>query len=252
MFKNNGQKIVATIEVRMASSRLPGKVMLPLAGKPSTARLIERLRRARYLDEIVVATTENTADDGLAALALQLGVKVFRGSEADVLGRVLGAARSVAGDIIVEVTGDCPLLDHALVDPGLEEFFARDVDYAGNIVPVTFPIGFDVQVFPTAVLARVDALTQDPLDRVHVSYYIYTHPETFRIYNWAAAGEYHWPDLRVTLDERADYELLNIIFKCLLPINEDFTALDVIRFLRDNPQLLAINQHVRQKELSEG
>ena len=167
------------------------------------------------------------------------------------MGRVLAAAEANKAEIIVEVTGDCPLVDHRLIDRGIEEFFNRKIDYASNIIPVTFPIGFDVQVFPTKVLAEVARLTTDPVDRVHVSYYIYNHPEQYRLYNWSAEGEYYWPELRVTLDEKADYELLKIIFERLLPINEDFTALEVIKFLRANPKLLDINKHVRQKEIDE-
>ncbi|OGH64491.1 MAG: hypothetical protein A2821_03145 [Candidatus Magasanikbacteria bacterium RIFCSPHIGHO2_01_FULL_41_23] len=251
MYQKFPQKIVATIEARMTSSRLPGKVMLPLAGKPSTERLIERLKRSAYIDEIIIATTVNVADDILEELANCLRVKCFRGSEEDVLGRVLAAAEANKAEIIVEVTGDCPLVDHRLIDRGIEEFFNRKIDYASNIIPVTFPIGFDVQVFPTKVLAEVARLTTDPVDRVHVSYYIYNHPEQYRLYNWSAEGEYYWPELRVTLDEKADYELLKIIFERLLPINEDFTALEVIKFLRANPKLLDINKHVRQKEIDE-
>lgn len=250
MYKN--KKIVATIEVRMTSTRLPGKVMLPLAGKPSTERLVERIKRSKYIDEIVLATTVNEADQPLVDLARKMGIKYFRGSEFDVLSRVLTAAHSVQADIICEVTGDCPLVDHALVDRGIEEFFQQQVDYASNIVPVSYPIGFDVQVFPVSVLEEVDRLTTDPIDRVHVSYYIYKHPNKFKIYNWSAEGDYYWPDLRVTLDEREDYELLNIIFERLLPINSDFTALDVIQLLRREPQLLEINKKVRQKGVAEG
>lgn len=229
--------------------------MLPLAGKPSTERLIERLKRSKYLDEIVIATTVNDADHPLVDLANRLGVKYFRGSELDVLSRVLGAAQSVNADIICEVTGDCPLVDHALIDRGIEEFFAPrhgGLDYLANFITASFPIGIDVQVFPTAVLAKVNELTQDPIDHTHVSYYIYNHPEHFRIYNWTAEGEYYWPDLRVTLDEKEDYELLNKIFEKLLPVNEDFTALDVIRLIKNEPELLEINKNVRQKEASEG
>lgn len=247
-----GKKIVATIEARMTSSRLHGKVLLPLAGKPALERMIERLKRCRYLDAIVVATTVNVADEPIIALAKKLEVDYFRGSELDVLGRVLGAAQAVNADIICEVTGDCPALDHEFIDKGIEQFFRHGVDYFSNIAPATFPIGFDVQVFPTNVLAEVDKITHDPLDRTHVSCYIYNNPERFRIYNWTAEGEYYWPELRITLDEKDDYKLLNIIFEKLLPVNEDFTALDVIRLLRREPQLLEINKHVRQKDIKEG
>ncbi len=252
MIKERNKKIIATIEARMTSTRLPGKVLLPLAGKPALERLIERLRRSEYLNEIVVATTINKADNPIVELADKLRVKHFRGSEEDVLGRVLGAARSVDADIIAEVTGDCPLVDWRLIDKGIEEFFSRKADYASNLINPSFPIGFDVQVFPTAVLAEVDELTHDPIDRTHVSYYIYNHPEKYKLHNWQADASCHWPDLRVTLDEKEDYELLNIIFEKLLPRNEDFSASDVIIFLKNNPKLLEINKNVRQKDAQEG
>lgn len=252
MYQNNGQKIVATVEVRMTSSRLPGKVLLPLAGKPALERLIERLKRSKYIDEIVVATTVNDADQSIVELAQKLGVSCFRGSEDDVLSRVLGAAQSVNGDIICEVTGDCPALDYRLIDQGIEDFFTHDVHYVGNVYPSTYPIGFDVQVFPTKVLEEVNRLTQDPLDHTHVSYYIYMHPDRFKVRMWKSEGEYNWPELRVTLDEKADYEFVNAIFEKLIPENEDFSALDVIHLLKKEPQLLEINKHVRQKDLSEG
>lgn len=251
MIKEQNKKIIATIEARMTSTRLPGKVLLPLAGKPALERLIERLQRSEYLDEIVVATTINKADDPIVELANKMRVKHFRGSEADVLGRVLGAARSVDADIIVEVTGDCPLVDWRLIDKGIEEFFRQKADYASNLINPSFPIGFDVQVFPTAVLAEVDKLTQDPIDRTHVSYYIYNHPEKYKLHNWQADAKYRWPDLRVTLDEKEDYELLNIVFEKLLPRNEDFSAEEVIEFLRANPAISAINKNIRQKDVQE-
>lgn len=253
MYKNSGKKIIVTIEARMTSSRLPGKVVMPLAGKPDLERLIERVKRSRYVDDVVVATTINNDDDVIVALAERLGVKYFRGSEYDVLQRVLFAARSVNGDIIVEITGDCPLVDWRLIDRGIEEFFESGADYAANnLEPLTFPNGFDVQVFPVAVLAEADRLTRDPIDHVQVTPYIYNHPERFTVHRWEAAADTYGPELRVTLDEIKDYELLDIIFKRLLPENEDFSAADVVALLRKNPELVAINKNVRQKHVSEG
>jgi len=252
MYKKNNKKIVATIEGRMTSSRLHGKILMPLAGKPALERLIERLKRSKYLDEIVVATTINDSDDPVVKLAKRLGVKYFRGSEDDVLGRVFKAAKSVNGDIIVEVTGDCPLVDWRLIDRGIKEFFERKVDYASNVIRLSYPIGFDVQVFPVAVLAEVNKLTDDPVERTHVSYYIYNHPEKYKLYNWQADKECFWPELRVTLDEQADYEFLNAIFEELLPKNEDFSVYDVINLLKNNTKLLNINKHVKRKDPSEG
>lgn len=253
MYTGSNKKIVATIEARMTSSRLPGKVLLPLAGKPALGHLIERIQNSKYVDEIVVATTINYADERIVSLAKSLGVNYFRGSEDDVLSRVLLAAQSVHGDIIVELTGDCPLVNGELIDRGIEEFFSHDVDYASNTLTRSYPDGFDVQVFPVAVLAEVAKLTQDPVDRVHVSLYMYNHPERFRLHNWLPTKkELFWPDLRVTLDEKADYELLNIIFEKLLPDNKKFGVSEVITFLRNNQQLLAINKNVRTKNTAEG
>ncbi|MDD5431179.1 MAG: glycosyltransferase family protein [Candidatus Pacebacteria bacterium] len=245
----NGKKITATIEARMTSSRLPGKVLMPLAGKPALERMIERLKRSKYLDDIVIATTVNNADDEIVRLAEQLGVKAFRGSEDDVMGRVLNAAMSAKTDIIVELTGDCPLMDSVLVDRGVEEFFSGQYDCAANVIKRSFPDGFDVQVFPVSVLAEAEKETSDPLDREHVSYFIYKNEGRYKINHWFAEKEYTWPELRVTLDEKNDYELINAIFEKLLPVNEKFSYIDVINLLRNNPELSQINKDVKAKHV---
>lgn len=251
MYQNNNRRIVATIEARMTSSRLPGKVLLPIGGKPALELLIERLKRSKYLDVICVATTTNDADDPIVEIAKRLGVDCFRGSESDVLGRVLGAAQSVNADIIVEITADCPFMDPLLVDRGIEEFFTHEVDYVGNTTdPVisTYANGFDVQVFPTTLLAEVDKITQDPIDRTHVSYYVYTRPEKYRCFNWEAEPESYGPDLRVTLDEKYDYEALVAIADALIPLDQNFSAKQITQFLHAHPEIVAINNKVRQKE----
>lgn len=252
MYRNDKRKIIASIEARMTSSRLPGKVLLPILGKPALAIMVERVKKSKYIDSIIIATTINTQDDPIVKLAQEMGVNYYRGSENDVLGRVLEGARSIKADIIVELTGDCPFADPALIDRGIEEFFSREVDYASNTIEPTFPNGFDVQVFPTDILARVDKETNDPIDRVHVSYYIYMHPEKFRVYNWVADENNSGADLRVTLDETADYELIQKIFESLSQINENFSASDVVQFLRKSPDLVEINKYVRQKDVNEG
>ena len=242
---------MAIIEARMTSSRLPGKVLLPITGMPALEMLISRLSRSRFLDAICVATTSNSSDDSLVALAQKLRVEYFRGSESDVLGRVLGAAHQSRADIIVEITGDCPFVDPELVDRGIEEFVTHDVDYASNTIEPTYPNGFDVQVFPTSVLADVSRMTDDPIDRTHVSYYIYMHPEKYRCHNWKAPPESYGPELRVTLDEQDDYEALNAIAQALQKSGPGFTAHSVVQFLRQNPDVVAINKHIRQKEIHE-
>ena len=252
MYKDRKEKIIATIEARMTSTRLPGKVLLPLGGTTVLGLLIERLKRSQYLDAICVATTTNAQDDRVAALAKELGVECFRGSEADVLGRVLGAAQANKADIIVEITGDCPFTDHRVVDRGIEEFFTRSVDYVSNALSVTYPRGgFEVQVFPTSVLAEVDTLTQEPIDRTHVSYYIYQHPEKYRLYNFEAPQAARAPELRVVLDERDDYKLITKVFAELYPQNPDFSVEDVVKYLRAHPDVAALNKNVRGKKAHE-
>lgn len=254
MYKDHAKKIVAIIEARMTSTRLPGKVLLPLAGKPAIERIIERLKRSRYLDDIVVATTVNKADDKLVKIVEELGIKCHRGSEDDVLSRVLSSAHESGADIIVEITADCPLVDPLLVDEGIEKLFEGDFDFTANNTSSTptFPDGFDVRVFPTDVLDRVDKLTDDPIDRVHVTYYIWMHPEMFKVLEWNADKEHFGPDLRVTLDEMDDYRLLNEIFLKLLPIKENFGASDVVSLLRSNPALVEINKKIKSKKAHEG
>ena len=236
----------------MRSSRLPGKVLLPLMGRSSLARMIERVRKSKYADAIVVATTIHPADDAIVSSAKELGVRFFRGSEQDVLNRVLSAAQSVQADIIVELTGDCPLMDWRLVNRGIEEFFNHQVDYASNAIKPTFPNGFDVQVFPTKILAEVADLTKDPIDRTHVSCYIYNHPDRYKLHNWTAGDDYFGPEFRVTLDEQADFQLLEAIFGELYLKNNDFSAADVVALLRQRPDLVELNRYVKQKEISEG
>src|SRR5262249_8140825 len=156
-------------EARMASSRLPGKVLADIAGRPALMRIVDRLRRATTVDAIVVATTLHPADDAVARAAEALGIQCFRGSETDVLNRVVQAHRMMATDIVVEVTGDCALIDPKVIDLGVSTFLAHDVDVVANVVKPSFPIGIDVQVFPLAALAEVEASVHDPAVREHVS-----------------------------------------------------------------------------------
>jgi|SRR2546422_1377036 len=240
-------RIVATIEARMTSTRLPGKVLLPVAGKPLLRHLIERLQRVNSLDEIVVATTINKADEAIVKLAAELGVGCFRGSEEDVLGRVLGAAKSYRADIIVEITGDCPAIDPDVIGRCIAEYFSTGADFVSNTLQPTYPWGMDTKVFSTRVLEEVDRLTQDPADREHVSLYIYEHPERYRLHNVSAPPELTWPQMHVELDTPEDYELFKAIFEALYPQNPAFTLYDMIKFLKDHSDIAGINAPIQRK-----
>lgn len=250
MSDDAGLKCVATIEARMTSTRLPGKVLMLAGGKPLLQILIERLRRAPGLDGIVLATTENSTDDPVAALGHAMGVSVFRGSEDDVLGRICGALRAAQADICVEVTGDCPLIDPQIVGEAIREFLkTKDShSYVSNSDPHrSVPAGLDVQVFQAKALYQLDAETIDPEAREHVSYGFYR-PEScsrwtprFIVYPSCTGAE----DLLVTLDYAEDYAMIKRLHEELSVVSPMYEATDIIRWIRAHSDLQQRCQAVR-------
>jgi spore coat polysaccharide biosynthesis protein SpsF len=240
--------VAAVIQARMTSTRLPGKVLMPAAGRPMLAHQIARVRRAATVDTVCIATTTNADDDPVAALAQAEGVAVFRGSEHDVLGRFVQAADSVDASIAVRLTGDCPLTDPALIDAVVGVFRDSDppVDYATNSFPRTWPIGLDVEVASMAALRLADAEASDSYDREHVMPFLYRQPERFRIARHPSAEDlsgHRW-----TLDERSDYALLVRILEALVPENPAFGWRDVIALLDAHPEWRTLNAGVGQKQ----
>ena len=240
-------KIICFIEARCTSTRLPGKVLMPILGKPLLELMIERLRRARTLDGIVIATTDRPTDDPIEALGRRLGVGVFRGSEDDVLGRVLGAAQAYGADVIVETTGDCPLHDPAMVDKVVADFRLGGADFVCNILDYTTPRGTDVRVFTTAALAEINRTSSDPADHEHVSLHFWEHPEKYRLRNVRTELPPEVAQLRLTVDTQDDFELVRAIYEALYPRQPEFTLADVLAFLDQHRQLAGSNQHIQQK-----
>jgi spore coat polysaccharide biosynthesis protein SpsF len=240
-------KTIATIEARMTSSRLPGKVLLPAAGRPMLQHLVERLRSVSSLDGIVLATTINASDDELEKFAGYIGIDCYRGSEEDVMSRVIGAGSSVSADIIVEITGDCPIIDPQIIEQTIRMYHANPADYVSNAHIQSYPNGMDTQVFLLETLKRSAAMTDDLLDHEHVTLHIRNHPEIFSHVHLVAPPELHWPELGLTLDEPADYELLKRIIEHFGDKKPLFSCLDVIRLLRERPEWVAINQEVLRK-----
>ncbi len=240
-------KILTTIEARMESTRLPGKTLAPILGRPMLEMLIERLRRAWRVEQIVVATTDHAADDVIEAVTQRLGVGCFRGSSEDVLGRVLRAAQSYHGELLVQITGDCPLIDPQVVDECIALFLSGQFDFASNVVEPTYPLGLAVQVYPVKLLAEVARITSDPAHREHVSLYIYEHPEKYRLGTLYAPPKLCRPDLRLTVDTPPDLQLVREIYARLYPDNPAFTLRDVVELVERHPELAEINRHVRQK-----
>lgn len=222
--------------------------MLNSCGKPMLEHIVERLRRVPQLDGIVFATTVNSSDDCIALLAETLGVSCFRGSEDDVLKRVLLAAQSEQADVIVEITGDCPLIDPEVTSQTIDLYLNNsDCDYVSNDLVVSYPLGMDVQVFSAALLSLADKEGLTAPDREHVSWYIVRHPERFRLVTLPAPPSLCWPTLRLTLDEEDDFLLIDAIFKALYCQKPSFSLYDIISLLRNDQSLARINAHVAQK-----
>jgi len=240
-------KIVATIEARMGSTRLPGKVLRKIVGKPVLELMVERLRLVPSLDAIVIATTLNEADQPIIELAKRLGVGSFRGSEDDVTARLLGAAEKHCIDVIVETTGDCPLIDPDVVEQCIGVYRASAVDYVSNVLERTYPIGMDTQVFSADVLADVARRTQDPFDREHGSVFIYKNPDIYALKNVPAPPELTDPDLRLTLDTVEDFEVIRHIFEDLYARNPAFDLAAIMALLRERPEYRKISENVAHR-----
>lgn len=242
------EKIVATIEARMTSSRLPGKVLLEAAGISMLEHLVRRLSAVQSIDQIVLATTVNNEDLPLIKLAKNLNISYFCGSEEDVMQRVIGAAKSVNADVIVEITGDCPIIDPEIVEQTIRMFKAHKFDYVSNALMRSYPDGMDTQVFRLDTLKRSAAMTNDPLDREHVTLHIRKNPKVFTHLHLIAPPEIHWPELGLTLDELSDYKLLKKIIEYFAKIdNPLFSCIDVVRLLRQHPEYTEINKDVIRK-----
>ena len=240
-------RIVATVEARMRSTRLPGKVLKPILGRPMLALMVERLQRVRHLDDVIIATTVDPSCDPIEDLAHRLGVGYYRGSEEDVLDRVLQAARQARTDVIVETTGDCPLIDPGTVDRVIKTFLENDIDYCSDVLERTYPRGIAAQVFPLSVLEEVARLTNDPVDHEHVSLYIYEHPERFRLLNVSSNLPLWAAELRLTVDTIEDFDLVTRIYEALYPTNPTFALQDILDLFARQPGLREINRHVKQK-----
>lgn len=231
----------------MTSSRFPGKVVRPILGRPMFELLVERLRRARSLDDVVLATTTNRDDDVLVDLCGRIGISYFRGSEDDVLDRVLRAAQTHGVDVIVEVTGDNPLIDPDVIDRVVARYMETDADFVSNTLQRTYPLGLDTKVFSRAALEEVASLTQDPADHEHVSLYIYRHPDRFTLENVGSDAPQRHRDVRLTVDTPEDLSLVRAIYEELYPVRMDFTLGDVLALLDRRPDLVAINSGIPQR-----
>jgi spore coat polysaccharide biosynthesis protein SpsF len=242
-------KKVAIVEARMKSSRLPGKVLKPILGKPMLEHLVERIGRAEHIDDIVVATTESVSDDPIETLTQDMHIGCFRGSEEDVLDRVLKAAQYYSADVIVEITGDCPLIEPTKIDQMLISYQHMKYDFMANRLDGSYPPGLGLRVFWRKTLERVAHLTQDPVDREHVTLYVWEHPELFSIYHFQNNLNNKYWNIRLTVDNEEDFVFIRAIFNELYPRNPKFDLYDIVDLLERKPELMEINRHVQDKPI---
>jgi spore coat polysaccharide biosynthesis protein SpsF len=245
-------KIVAIIQARMTSSRLPGKVMLDIAGYPMLDHVLYRVSKTKLVDEIIVATTTNPADDPIEVFCHEKGFSCFRGSEFDVLDRFYQSALANEADIIVRITADCPLIDADMIDAMLKSFMDNQVDFAANRLPPpwkrTFPIGLDIEIASFQALENAWKNATTKFEREHVMPYLYEVPERFKtllIHHEPDYGNRRW-----TVDTAEDLVLVRRIFQHFSP-QRDFGWLEVVELLALNPGWETVNFNVPAKQVDE-
>lgn len=235
------------IQARTGSTRLPGKVLKDLCGKPVLWHVVNRLKHSRYISDIIIATTVFPEDDQIERFCIENDIKFHRGSAENVLSRYYEAAKKFSAETIIRITSDCPVIDPVLLDNMIEEFNSVKPDYLSNSLERTFPRGLDAEIFSFNVLEKTFHEAVKPYELEHVTPYIYQHPELFKLRNYSSGGDYSFH--RWTLDTEEDYALLTEIYNSLYPVKELFLWKDILELFVLRPELLEINKHIEQKKL---
>ena len=240
-------RVVCIVQARSTSTRLPGKILREVLGRPLLRYELERLGRVPSLDAIVVATTANDTDNPVAELCGKLSVPVYRGSEFDVLSRYREAAEYFGADAVVRVSGDCPLIDPQISDAVIRHYIEHfeEVDYCAADTS-TYPRGMDTEICSLETLREADREGAAPPDREHVTYYIWNRPERYKLW-MKTSGNKDWGKYRLTVDTPEDFALIKEILERLYPVNPNFSLRDVIALLEENPGLPRINAMIVQK-----
>lgn len=238
-------KVVAIIQARMGSTRLPRKVMLDVGGLPMLTRVVSRTQRATTVHEVIVATTVESADEDIVDLCKINNWPYYRGSEQDVLDRYYHAAKAFSSDVIVRVTSDCPLIDPEIIDLCVQRILQeRLLDYVSNTIPPRrFPRGLDVEVMRFSALERAWREDKNLSWREHVTPYIYNHPEKFVLES--VTNDIDYSSMRWTVDTQEDIDFVRCIYQHFG--HDLFTWHDVLAVLKEHPEWLAINGHIQQK-----
>lgn len=238
--------IGAIIQARTNSTRLPKKVIKIIEGKPVLWHVIERVKRVRNINKVILATTDKKEDDILEKIAKKLNIPVFRGSENDVLDRYYQTAKVFRIDPIVRITADCPLLDPKVVEKVVDFYLKGNYDYVSNVHPPTFPDGLDVEVFSFKTLKKIWEKAKLSSEREHVTSYISNHPWMFKTGNVRSPKDLNY--LRLVLDEKEDLILIRKIYKELYNKNPFFGLEEILELFRRKPELIKINQDIKRNE----
>jgi spore coat polysaccharide biosynthesis protein SpsF len=240
--------MIAILQARMSSSRLPGKVLFPIIGKPMLLRQIERIKRSKLIDYLIVATSTHSSDDEIYDICENEGIYCFRGDLNDVLDRFYHAAKTYSShpDHIIRLTGDCPLIAPEIVDRTIQFYLDGDYDYVSNCLEPTFPDGLDVEVFKFHCLEQAWKEAKLPSQREHVTPFIYQHPDRYKIGCYKNSNDlsyYRW-----TVDEKDDYELVKKIYEELYPSNPEFKMNDILELFERKPELRNYNSMYERNE----
>ncbi len=243
-------KVAAIIQARLGSTRLPGKILKKVLDKTLLEYQIERVKRAQSINQIIVATTIKEQDHPIVELCEQLSIPYYRGSEEDVLARYYEAATQFQVDIIVRLTSDCPIVDPNVIDKVVNHYLAHqnEYDYVSNTLTRTYPRGLDTEVIPYQVLKQVYEEASEQPCREHVTAYIYSNPQKFKlgnVSNNANESKHRW-----TIDTEEDFRLIEKIIQELYPQKKDFSLDDVLHVLQEKAEWYHINQHIEQKKFS--
>jgi spore coat polysaccharide biosynthesis protein SpsF len=240
--------IVAVVQARMGSTRLPGKVLKELGGESVLARVVERLRRSRSISEVVIATSLSPDDEAVVREAERLRVAIFRGSESDVLDRYFQAARAFHVEAVVRITSDCPLIDAEVTENTVRAFLNEQPDYASNALARTYPRGLDTEVMSVDALTRAWRTAKQPYEREHVTPFMYEHPELFKVLS--VTNDADFSSHRWTLDTAEDLEFVRAVYE-RFGNRSNFTWRDVLDLVEREPALSQLNCSVQQKVLRE-
>ena len=244
------KKIAAIIEARMSSTRLPGKVLMEVNNKPLLLHLVERIRKVNRIDNVIIATTTNQNDHHIVEFCKKNNLNFYRGSEDNVMQRVLRSANKFKVGIIVGITGDCPIIDYRLISLCLNTYLNNKVDYVSNANLRSYPDGMDVQVYSTKVLKKSYKITSSMEEKEHVTLHIRRNPKIFKIINILSPENLHYPNLGLTLDYYNDYVLIKKIIEFFNKKNKNyFSCDDVIDLYKKNKNFFQVNKNLKRNEL---